>query len=475
MGSRVVGSWMSSARAGRGSVRAWIGVRLTAVLASIAIAFVGVAWAAPVAAATGAVAASPATNGVPYLVKDIRTSGGSNPSGLTNVAGTLIFTARDATHGRELWRSDGSSAGTRMVKDIRAGLTGSQPHNLAVIGHVAFFIANDGVHGGELWRSDGTSAGTRMVKDIRPGARSSALASLTAVGAKLYFIANDGVHGSELWVSDGTRAGTHLVKDIVAGPGSAELWSLTASAGRLFFTIDSTDTLWRSNGTRAGTKQIQDFGPVNVVYFLVAVDSTVFAFVGHYFCCALWATDGTTSGGQSLSGDWNAFYTHAGLGGRLYFKSGEDIGPPTGYLVRSDGTQEGTEVITPHVMPGIDLTALAGSLFWTDSLGSSTGAENRLWISDGTTAGTRLVLDGGPAWQASLWGAAAVGNTIVFAAGTNDIEPWLTDGTAEGTRPMGDLNPNSSSSPNQFTKVGASVYFVADDGSHGQELWRFVP
>jgi len=465
MGPRVVGSWMGPAR-----------TRLAAVLASIAIVFVGVAWASPVAGSSSTRVASPAAAGVPYLVRDIRPNSGSNPAELTDVAGTLFFTARDATHGRELWKSDGSSGGTRMVKDIRAGLTGSQPHTLVAIGHVVYFIANDGTHGGELWRSDGTSAGTRMVKDIRPGARSSALASLTVVGVKLYFSANDGVHGSELWVSDGTRAGTHLVRDIVAGPGSTELVSLTASGGRLFFGIDST--LWRSNGTRAGTKQIQDVGPVTLVYFLVAVDSTVFVVVGHMISFGLWATDGTTSGGHPLSLPSNmGLGPTATLGGRLYFElePSDFVWPIEANLVRSDGTQAGTEVVNPEAVEMTGLVALAGSLFWTDSIGSSAGAEDRLWISDGTTAGTRMVLDGGAAWQLSLRGATAIGNTIVFTAGTNDAEPWLSDGTAEGTRPMADLNPNGSSSPSSFTKVGASVYFVADDGTHGQELWRFVP
>ena len=68
---------------------------------------------------------------------------------------------------------------------------------------------NDGSDGYELWRSDGTAAGTTMVKDLNAVAASGSVRdSLTNVNGTLFFSANDGSSGRELWRSDGTAAGT---------------------------------------------------------------------------------------------------------------------------------------------------------------------------------------------------------------------------------------------------------------------------
>ena len=57
----------------------------------------------------------------------------------------------------------------------------------AVLDNVAYFVADDGIHGNEFWRSDGTAAGTYMVKDIVPGLTSSSVFNITAVNGKIYF------------------------------------------------------------------------------------------------------------------------------------------------------------------------------------------------------------------------------------------------------------------------------------------------
>ncbi len=89
---------------------------------------------------------------------------------LTNVNGTLYFGASDGTNGTELWKSDGTSAGTVQVRDIRPGASDAFPDYLTNVNGTLYFRANDGANGTELWKSDGTSAGTVLVRNISPGA-----------------------------------------------------------------------------------------------------------------------------------------------------------------------------------------------------------------------------------------------------------------------------------------------------------------
>jgi ELWxxDGT repeat protein len=134
----------------------------------------------------------------PYLVKDIYQAGDSSPSALTVVNGTLFFAADDVTHGVELWKSDGTAAGTVLVKDINPGAGDSDPNWLTNVNGRLFFRADDGTNGSELWQSDGTAAGTVLVKDIHPAGDSSPH-NLTDVNGTLFFAADDGTTGIELW------------------------------------------------------------------------------------------------------------------------------------------------------------------------------------------------------------------------------------------------------------------------------------
>ncbi len=180
----------------------------------------------------------------------------------------LFFTAFDETYGYELWCSDGTAEGTFVVKDIYAGGYDSNPMFLTVVEDRLFFVANDGIHGEALWSSDGTKEGTALVKDIIPGTGSTPLTYLTAANSMLFFITNDGIHGEELWSSDGTADGTVLVKDIYPGEYDSinyyGRFPFTAFEDNLFFIANDGahgDELWRSDGTEAGTVLVKDIYP----------------------------------------------------------------------------------------------------------------------------------------------------------------------------------------------------------------------
>ncbi len=321
---------------------------------------------------------------------------GGPSDGMVGLGDTLFFTADDGTHGAELWRSDGTRSGTVLVKDIGSVDDGDYydngPSYLTPVGDTLFFTAEDDTRGAELWRSDGTRSGTVLVKDVYKGSYSSSAADLVGVGDALYFQARDGIHGRELWTSDGTGHGTHLVKDIRPGARGADPDSLVDVAGTLFFAAEGADggsDLWTSDGTGAGTVLVKDFAISDEYYGvneLTAVDDTLF-------------------------------------------------------FVASDGTH------------GLEL-----------------------WSSDGTGGGTVMVEDIRPGeYDGYPSELTEAGGALFFTArdGVHGRELWRSDGTEAGTAQVKDIDADSTGrSPESLTASAGSLYFAADDGAHGEELWR---
>jgi ELWxxDGT repeat protein len=201
---------------------------------------------------------------MPRLVKDINTTSAavsSEPREITEVGGLVFFTAITPTTGRELWKSDGTEAGTVRVKDIHPGIGGSYPGSLTNVNGTLYFSATDAQNGREVWKSDGTELGTVRVKDIWPGSGAGDPGSLTNVNGTLYFRANDGIAGAELWTSDGTEAGTVMVIDLVTGSGGSNPEWMTVVGDQLFFA--ATDDvhgreLWAIDLSTPGDDRNQD-------------------------------------------------------------------------------------------------------------------------------------------------------------------------------------------------------------------------
>jgi ELWxxDGT repeat protein len=167
----------------------------------------------------------------------------SDPSLLTVAAGTLFFMACTELHGCELWRSDGTAAGTVMVRDINpsvgaSGLNAPGAHGIQALFPVqnkVFFPADDGASGIELWESDGTETGTRLVEDLAAGPQSSFPHDIARVGSRLFFAANDGVVGDELWAID-------LGPQITAWPTTAVEDPCQKALAKVAVTLSSPST-----------------------------------------------------------------------------------------------------------------------------------------------------------------------------------------------------------------------------------------
>ncbi|MBX3412267.1 MAG: hypothetical protein KF708_06075 [Pirellulales bacterium] len=423
------------------------------------------------------------------LVKDINPSGSSSPAESVNVGGILYFAASDGTNGRELWRSDGTEAGTAMLGNINSGAGDSDPQNLVNVGGTLYFTADDGFRGRELWKSDGTPAGTEIVKDIEFGPLGSAPTSLVNVGGTLYFGAGDTTNGYELWKSDGTEAGTVLVKDIRPGGQSSVPNHLTNVGGILYFNAfvgANGFELWKSDGTEGGTVLVKDIAPD-----FESSDPTHLTNVGGilYFAAGdttngfeLWKSDGTEGGtvrvkdinpGISSSNPSNL----TNVGGILYFTA--DDGTNGTELWKSDGTEAGTVQVKDINISSFssnpsNLTNVGGILYFAaDDLVNGT----ELWKSDGTGAGTVRVKN----INASIMGSSNpseltnVAGLLYFSAddGTNGVELWVSDGTEIGTVLVKNISPGGgNSNPSQLTNVRGALYFSANDGTNGIELWK---
>jgi ELWxxDGT repeat protein len=460
-------------------------------------------------------------------VKDINTqlysSASSAPADFAAIGAVLYFRAADDPHGRELWKSDGTPAGTRLVKDIYPGQDSSIAdfplHNEMVsLNGLLYFAATDGETGVELWSSNGTEDGTTLVKDIRPGRLGSGIRSLIAINGWLFFSADDGQTGFELWKSDGTAQGTMLVKDVfgenTTGSYPANMIDVN---GVLYFTT-AIQALWKSDGTTAGTVLVKD-APTTYgerLSNLTNVNGTLF-FISVSDSVTLWKSDGTKSGTVAIKTQLYAFVGMVNVNGTLFFSASQP--QPAGvahWLWKSDGSPEGT-VAVKQVDAG-SLIAFANKLFFIDkgSLGggsqllSSDGSESgttlikdlgtldaaqqarlfvvdgnlfylrsgfisELWKSDGTTQGTQLIKSIGQTTPLTEPAPMlAIQGRLYFAANTDQAghELWTSDGTTGGSTLVKDIAiVPGSSSPANLTALGGRLYFTADDGQSGREPW----
>lgn len=427
---------------------------------------------------------------VPYLVKDVHQSATFNtgPQRLTDVNGTLFFSGSDQLYTNILWKSDGTEAGTVVVKNQQLGGSNGDG-NLRNINGTLFFTAFDSVYvNQELWKSDGTTSGTVRVADIYPGPESSIgyEVDIVAFNGNAYFTANNGTNGFELWRSNGTAAGTVLLKDINPGIGDAYPNHLIVMNGKLYFFADngtSGTELWKTDGTSAGTVMVKDIIPgangVTLQPAFANVNGTLFfcVYKGIYMN-ELWKSDGTDAGTVRVnhSGGIYAFATPitemVSFNNTLYFTTGGIID-----LWKSDGTDAGTVQLT-FLYAGSGFAGSGNLINATNALlftASEFNYGSELWRSNGTLNNTVLVKDirvGKP--SSSPGGYLHVNGTTYFSAqdGANGTEVWKTDGTLAGTAQLMDINPGAGfATPTGFKLSNNRVFFVANDGVHENELW----
>jgi len=406
----------------------------------------------------------------------------------------LYFAFSDYQHGIELWKSDGTAAGTAMLKDLTGDGTSSAPANFTVVGNTLYFTTSNtnSDFSFSLWKTDGTAAGTVRLKD--DVATVAGVSSFTAINNTLYFLGyNSTTSIANLWKSDGTGGGTvSVAQELIYSLDDARLMKLGNSAvymlGSGLKKYDgSTQTLLTTAvGTNRNFRRMNEWKEINGTLYFAGYNTGSFN-------PGLWKTDGTGAGTVAVKEGLTAC-NFLNAAGSLYFAGKDNSGAGT-ELWKSDGTAAGTVRISnfntrlslwsgdgifdlstdyPMVYQGgkVLLTAV-------NEVVTSTVPNSILAVSDGTPAGTDFLAPAEAENYGSFAAARKVWNgNLYFAAyqPATGYELWKTDGTTAGTVLLRDLVPGPVSSYVQaFTPYNGALYFLAADstgGSWRNVLWR---
>ncbi|MCB9879352.1 MAG: hypothetical protein H6835_17290 [Planctomycetes bacterium] len=461
------------------------------------------------------------------LLLDINPSGHAFPAtlgpGHLHVdAGVAWFVADDGVHGREPWRSDGTPLGTAMVADLAPGSASSMAfvaRNLAAFGGAVYAAIDDGSSGAEPWRLH--PGPPQQLVDLRPGAAGSSPAALTELLGELYFVADDGVAGRELWTTFTMSAQTLAQVLPEPLPGAASSFPaapvLTAAGPMLYYETAGAG-LWRAFSTSGaavvdGVRGAHGFGtdcvfsgpdgeprvltpaastpiPLGDVNpdgdsswlgWTAAVDGLLFfaarmrsAGPAGPVTDGVFVTDGATvtqlpnvgfGGGAPLQGG------HAAVRGRLVF-AGRDAATNLDLLHVSDGTAAGTGLLLPLQVASVPGFVALGDfvVFVAAALGT---ADWELWRTDGTAAGTYRVVDLAPGSVPGIDTHAVMrrfDRGVVFSgrdSATTGFGLWFCDGTAASARLLLQEHVDLTGA----VAFGARLWFVCDDGMHGAEPW----
>ncbi|RFS17027.1 3-coathanger stack domain-containing protein [Emticicia sp. C21] len=415
----------------------------------------------------------------------------------------VYFLAYDDIHGHEIWRSDGTVAGTFMLKDIRTEKASSSPGNLIALDDKVYFLARNEKTGTELWKVDTKTLAASLHKEFttdttqnfngmaaynnkgliltesrylwqiksfgvsidRQNVRTGSYpANFTPSTNRIFFTMEDG-QGIELWSSYmGTVSSK--VKTISTDVGGSKPILLTDVNGTVFFAAHTYNTgyeLWKSNGESNGTVKVKEItaGRTGTVFnYLYNANGTLLFITDNGK--KLWKSDGTDAGTIMLKNFgsgliYNAFAYRQGF---TYFVA-NDPGNGEG-LWRTDGsTLELVRPITLNLSSATDfeIVVFKNLLFFK--------ADTQLWKSDGTNAGTQVHL------SIPCSNLVSSEEDLFFkGCDANGCELWKSDNV--NTYRVKDIHVGAgSSNPRNFLLTNGKLFFAANDGVHGEELWVY--
>jgi len=398
------------------------------------------------------------TNG--GTIKLYTTPDGSEITNLTVANGNVYFVS-----GYKVYQSTGTVPGTTVMKDFSALVGGllSYPTNLTASGTTLYFAAYTQTDNAELWKSDGTIGGTAQVNStFSPGIDGLNPAYLVSLGASSVAFAGTGnTTGRELFSSDGTSV-TNVI-DIAAQPGSSSPGYITSSNNTIYFTATTTGSgmeMWQTDGTSGGTTMVLDVNP--------AGSSSPAEVVKSITDSVFWkAFDGVNVGLYNNSNrhllqtfpvnDPAYLYMFpASIDNVLYF-NGYDDAHGVELWTYSQGQAKRITDISPGTQYAYSSNYAKFNnevFFYVNTI--SNAATNGLYKTDGTTSGTVLVKS-----FSSVSKLTVFNGVLYFYAndGVSGAELWSSDGTTGGTTLVMDINPGSGGSE---TSLSSFTDLLAD-------------
>lgn len=392
------------------------------------------------------------------------TTAGTRKLGTVTAEGQMIrfqdrvyFSGTDLGGGQALvglFATDGTTAGTELIfaSNPADPAFPLEPKNFFVLDTLLLFSGLTDLQGEELWATDGTAAGTRLIADVAPGGASGFAGGAPAVVDSIFYFAGATPDtGVEPWRTDGTPEGTFMISDMNPGPSDSGASGFTASGGFIYFsalTPDDGREVRRMNPQRGSAIELIGEGGGSTdsssPRYFVDADGTLF-----------WAARSAGSDGFEL-------------------RSYDHVGEPV--------TIEPTDIFPQIIKP------FGNGQVVFKAHDAASGTE--LWISDGTTAGTRRIKDLYPGPNDGIFPNVSAASfhvfndSLVYYAGADGVaadgefvfELFVTDGTEAGTRLVGEQMPGTAgSNPGNFFTFKNNVYFAATDSLAGREPFHLGP
>ncbi len=399
-----------------------------------------------------------------------------------SIGDILYFVAEDDNYINGLWRSDGTTKGTYLIKEFSGNYAAANPSNLYVYNNTLYFSATDAIYGNELWKSNGTTEGTEILSDIHPSG-SSLPSNFVICNGIMYFLAtNSDGSQKDIWRTDGTKEGTYEVKR----PGYFTIGTFTSANNKLYYT------------NRYGSNQLWTYDTVTNFYESTTIDDYYSLAEFRNFGNELYFISHTTyrndirfyrlqaDGTLTLLKELHhSAYGSIDIGNftlvnnSIFFSvhTHNDYDENFDALWITDGTAEGTkEVISFDWEYYFSNSTMSNYVAYNNELYFISGSTNNrtLWKSDGTTEGTMSVTDF--AIDTNSSNLEVSNNLLYFSANGSDSygnELYYTDGSENNVNFFSEINDQKGSNPTNLFDVNGTLYFMADDGQ-GTALWNNI-